>query len=74
VVAFQQKTDLTAPFASGFSGLFGLGARSTTTALTAPLDYTVDNFKTLGIPEPASIALVACAAVGAMTIGRRRVR
>ena len=74
VVAFQQKTDLTAPFASGFSGLFGLGARSTTTSLTAPLDYTVDNFKTLGIPEPASMVLVACAAAGVLTAARRRVR
>lgn len=74
VVAFQQKTDLTAPYASGFSGLFGLGARSTTTALTAPLDYTVDNFRTQDIPEPATSLLVMAAAAGAMIIGRRRVR
>jgi hypothetical protein len=72
VVAFQQKTD--ASYASGFSGVFGLGARSTTTSVTAPLDYTVDNFKTSDIPEPAAGLLVAFAAVGAMNIVRRRIR
>jgi hypothetical protein len=71
VVAFQQKTDAT--FASGFSGVYGLGARSTTTPVTAPLDYTVDNFRTSNIPEPAS-ALLVTFALGAMSIVRRRIR
>jgi hypothetical protein len=70
VVAFQQKTDAT--YSSGFSGLYGLGARSTTTALTAPLDYTVDNFKTAAVPEPATCLLMACGA--GMLLIRRRVR
>ena len=71
LVAFQQKTDAT--FASGFSGVLGLGARSTTTPLTAPLDFTVDNFRTR-IPEPATGLLAMCAAVGALAIARRRIR
>ncbi len=72
VVAFQQKTDAT--YASGFSGVVGLGARSTTTPLTAPLDFTVDNFKTQVIPEPATGLLATCAAVGGLSIARRRIR
>jgi hypothetical protein len=71
VVAFQQKTDAT--YASGFSGLFGLGARSTTLPITAPLDFTVDNFKTATIPEPAT-GLLAFAAAGGMIVVRRRFR
>ncbi len=55
VVAFQQKTDLTSPFTSGFSGVFGLAGRTTVVPLiTAPLDYTVDKFSATAIPEPAT--------------------
>ena len=71
VVAFQQKTD--ASYASGFSGLFGLGARSTTLPLSFPLDYTADNFITQEIPEPGTGLLAALAAVGALSIVRRRI-
>jgi hypothetical protein len=72
VVAFQEKAD--ANFASGFSGVIGLGARSTTTALTAPLDYTLDNFATQNIPEPATSLLAVAGAVAAAIAGRRRAR
>jgi hypothetical protein len=70
IVAFQQKTD--ASFASGTSGVVGLGARSTTLPLEFPLNFTVDNFKTAEVPEPATSLLIACGAAGAMLIGRRR--
>jgi hypothetical protein len=76
VVAFQQKTDLAAPAGfptSGFSGLFTLGARSTTLPLSFPVDVTFDNFKTQEIPEPTS-AMLAVAAVGSLAVGRRRSR
>ena len=71
VVAFQQKTDLVSPYASGTSGVFGLGARSTTLPLEFPLNYTVDNFKTADIPEPATCLLVVCG-TGAILLTRRR--
>ena len=70
VVAFQQKADAT--YASGFSGLFSLGARSTTLPISLPVDVLFDNFKTQDIPEPATCLLVACGAAGIMLIGRRR--
>jgi hypothetical protein len=70
VVAYQAKTDAT--FASGTSGVVGLGARSTTLPLEFPLNFTVDNFKTSEVPEPATTLLIACGAAGAMLVGRRR--
>jgi hypothetical protein len=72
VVAFQQKTDAT--YASGFSGVFGLAGRSTTLPITAPLDFTVDNFKTVDIPEPAASVLFAYAAAAGAIVIRRRFR
>ncbi len=69
VIAYQQKTDAT--FASGLSGLFGLGAQSTTLPLSFPVDYTVDNFKTQDIPEPTA-AMLAAIGIGALLAFRRR--
>jgi hypothetical protein len=71
VIAYQQKTDLASPYASGFSGLFGLGAHSTTLPLAFPLNYTVDNFKTQDIPEPAT-ALLSAFGVSALLLFRRQ--
>jgi hypothetical protein len=69
VVAFQQKTD--SAYASGFSGVFGYGARSTTLPLEFPLNFTVDNFRTQEVPEPAS-ALLTALGIGALISTRRR--
>jgi hypothetical protein len=71
VVAFQQKTD--SSYTSGFSGVFGYGARSTTLPLEFPLNFTVDNFRTQEVPEPASALLIAFG-IGAALIGKRRWR
>lgn len=70
VVAYQQKTDAT-PYASGFSGVLGFGARSTTLPLEFVTNFTVDNFKTQDIPEPATSLLVACGA-SVLLLGRRQ--
>jgi hypothetical protein len=70
VIAYQQKTDATSPYASGFSGVFGLAGRSTTLPVSAPLDFTIDNFKTGAIPEPATGLLLASGV--AMLALRRR--
>jgi hypothetical protein len=72
-VAFQQKTDLTSPYASGFSGVLGFGARSTTLPLEFVTNFTVDNFKTQEtlIPEPATILLFVYGA-GAILLSVRR--
>jgi hypothetical protein len=67
VVAYQTYTDST--FASGFSGIIGVGASNVTVQL--PSDITVDNFSVQEVPEPASILLLACA-VGGMLMKRRR--
>jgi hypothetical protein len=71
VVAYQQKTDLSAPGGfptSGFSGVLGIGAAQGPLAL--PLDMTWDNFKTQEIPEPASLLLLL-GSVGLGWFGRR---
>jgi hypothetical protein len=70
VVAYQAKTDAT-PYASGFSGVLGIGARSTTLPLEFVTNFTVDNFKTADIPEPATILLVV-GGTGAILLARRR--
>jgi hypothetical protein len=68
VVAFQQKTDAT-PYASGFSGVLGFGARSTTLPVEFMTNFTVDNFKTRDIPEPVTSLLVTCG-TGILLLGR----
>lgn len=76
VVAYQQKTDLSAPGGfptTGYSGLFTLGARSTTLPISLPVDVTFDNFKTRDIPEPASALLVVMGLSG-LCLGRRQTR
>jgi hypothetical protein len=73
-IAYQQKTDLASPYASGFSGVLGFGARSTTLPLEFITNFTMDNFKTQEslIPEPGSILLVVCGAFAILSANRRR--
>ena len=72
LVAYQTKTDLTVPYASGFSGVAGVGAKLTQSPFTdLPLDFTIDNFNTFEAPEPTTSLLLVCGA-GAMLLSRRR--
>ncbi len=72
VVAYQQKTDLSATGAtltSGYSGLLGVGAAQGPLAL--PVDMTWDNFKTRDVPEPTSGLLLLLGSAGLSWLGRR---
>jgi hypothetical protein len=69
IVAYQTHTDAT--FASGFSGVFSVGASST--AVQIPSDITVDNFLMQEVPEPATALLLICG-IGGMLVGGRRSR
>jgi PEP-CTERM motif len=72
VVAYQQKTDLSAPAGfptSGFSGLLGVGAAQGPLAL--PVDMTWDNFKTQDVPEPTSGLLLLLGSAGLGWLRRR---
>lgn len=72
VVAYQQKTDLSAPVGfptSGFSGLLGIGAAQG--PLSLPVDMTWDNFKTQDVPEPTTGLLLLVGSAGLGWFGRR---
>jgi hypothetical protein len=66
MVAEKIGTDSNSLFASGSSGVFGYSA----VVAQVPTNFTIDNFSTADIPEPAAGALLACGAA-AMAIGRR---
>jgi hypothetical protein len=72
VVAYQQKTDLSAPSGfptSGYSGLLGVAAAQGPLAL--PVDMTWDNFKTQDVPEPTSGLLLLLGSAGWGLLARR---
>ena len=76
IVAYQSKTDASAPSGfptSGYSGVMVIGAASTTLPIVLNGDATFDNFKTGEIPEPAS-ALLAVLGLSGLFLSRRQSR
>jgi hypothetical protein len=71
LVAFQTHTDST--HTSGVSGVLGAGV-TVTGGPAFPTDFTIDNFKTQTIPEPATGLMLTCGMAALMFFRRRQGR